>query len=531
MLSDRAFDALLQLAIKLAASHKSPQAVLERFKRAFGGTAVSSSYSWAESDLQELMGEAKADAAAFVDSFWSVVDDLSKTGVSVPSAENLNAILKAYQVPLAVEPPNLVRTQGSAILLVQDSPQPTASSDFHGYVLGPQIGRGGFGTVYRASRRQSGDDAFVFALKILEPSFNAKPEKAAKRFSREARVLAGLQHRAIVQFFDAGVDQHDRPFLVMQLIEGKNLRDAAAEMAPEQILLTFLEFTAGLEFAHAKDVLHRDLKPSNILVRGSDQQPIVLDFGLAYAFDEADSQSLTTGTVAGSLGYMPPEVQIDPKTRSPLHDVYSCGVILYELFARKRPDTTDYQSLAVVEPKLAVLDSIVERATAPAKRRYQSITELRNAVGELLPRLQKPSAPSNSVVPPARAGSTAEVAGSLTGGELTANDLYLLGHIASQCRMPDGFATQWSLDEVVRMTPLAFGISLRRLQQRGMVTIESRVMRHRFDEDQVDGIFATARAFEWIDANQVRVEAEMTRRDVGEQQVDPPPLDDSDIPF
>ncbi|MBK6687290.1 MAG: hypothetical protein IPG45_22665 [Deltaproteobacteria bacterium] len=132
VLSDRALDALLQLAIKLAASHKSPQAVLERFKRAFGGTAVSSSYSWAESDLEELMGEAKADAAAFADSFWSVVDDLSKTGVSVPSAENLNAVLKAYQVPLAVEPPNLVRTQGSTILLVQDSPQPTASSDFHG---------------------------------------------------------------------------------------------------------------------------------------------------------------------------------------------------------------------------------------------------------------------------------------------------------------------------------------------------------------------------------------------------------------
>jgi serine/threonine protein kinase len=469
---------------------------------------------------------------AFVDSFWSALESNSAEGVPVPTAKDVNEVLKTHQVPLAIQAPNLVRTQGNTILLVQEASEPTEALSFHGYELGPQIGQGGFGTVYRASRRHSGGD-FVFALKILEPSFST-PEgsaKAAKRFSREARVLARLQHRAIVQFVDSGVDQKGRPFLVMPLIEGKNLRDAAAEMVPKQVLLTFLEFTSGLEFAHGKDVLHRDLKPNNILVRSSDQQPIVLDFGLAYAFDDADSQSLTTATVAGTLGYMPPEVLDDPKKRNPLHDVYSCGVILYELFAGKRPQTAAYRSLAEVNPELELLDSIVKRGTAAAKERYQSIAELRSAVSELLPRLQTPSARSNSVVPPARAGSTTDVAGSPTGGELTANDLYLLGHIASQCRMPDGFATQWSLDEVVRMSPLAFGVSLRRLQQRGMVTIESRVMRHRFDEDQVDGIFATARAFEWIDANQVRVEAEMRRRDVGEQLAEPPPFDDSDIPF
>jgi serine/threonine protein kinase len=317
----------------------------------------------------------------------------------------------------------------------------------------------------------------------------------------------------------------------MQLIEGKNLRDAAAEMAPEQILLTFLEFTAGLEFAHAKDVLHRDLKPSNILVRRSDQQPIVLDFGLACAFDEADSQSLTTGTVAGSLGYMPPEVQIDPKARSPLHDVYSCGVILYELFARKRPDTTDYQSLAAVEPKLAVLDSIVERATSPARRRYPSITELRRAVAEILPTFQNVDVPSGSDRRRHRPGELAKEASPKPARELTRDDFYLLGHIAAKCSMPNDFTTRWSLDRVVRLEDLAFRLSLWRLEQAGMITFEQRIVYSEYEDKEVQGIVPTDRAFEWIDSNQVRVEAEMRKRDDGDEQAEPPPLDDSDIPF
>ena len=98
-----------------------------------------------------------------------------------------------------------------------------------------------------------------------------------------------------------------KPYIVMPLIDGVDLRTAAASTDATTVLGMFREITTALAYAHGLGVLHRDLKPTNILVRHSDGQPIVLDFGSAYLLDELSSDSLTTGAV-GTVGYIPKEV-------------------------------------------------------------------------------------------------------------------------------------------------------------------------------------------------------------------------------
>lgn len=242
------------------------------------------------------------------------------------------------------------------------------------YTLGDVIGRGGFGTVYRAKRSTTIAD-FDCALKVFDPSaFIEDKERALERFKRETSLLQKLQHRAIVPYIDAGIDSQGKPFLVIPLIEGMDLREWSVAN-PNGIARAMRELLGGLAYAHSNGVLHRDLKPSNIRVRNNDQQVIVLDFGCAYFLDQADVQSLTT-TMVGSLGYIPHEVIKDPKLRTEKHDVFACGVILFELIAGHRPDLTEYEPLANIDPSFAQFDEIVLAATAPQKERVASIREL-----------------------------------------------------------------------------------------------------------------------------------------------------------
>lgn len=242
------------------------------------------------------------------------------------------------------------------------------------YVLGEIIGRGGFGTVYRATRSTTVAD-FDCALKLFDPSaFVENKERALERFKRETSLLQRMQHRAIVPYIDAGIDAQGRPFLVMPLIEGMDLREWASANL-RGVPRAMRELLGGLIYAHSNGVLHRDLKPSNIRVRTNDEQVIVLDFGCAYFLDQADANSLTT-TMVGSLGYIPPEVVANPKLRSEKHDVFACGVMLFELLAGHRPDLSEYEPLAEIDPSFAQFDAIVLAATAPQSTRIGSIREL-----------------------------------------------------------------------------------------------------------------------------------------------------------
>jgi serine/threonine protein kinase len=184
-------------------------------------------------------------------------------------------------------------------------------------------------------------------------------------------ILKQLQHRAIVAYIEAGIDWDGKPYILMPLIEGVNLREAVAGHDLQTILQVFAEILMALDYAHSLNIIHRDLKPSNILVRSSDHQPIIVDFGCAYLLDNADASSLTT-TLVGSLGYIPSEVMSNPKLRSPLHDVFACGVMLYEVLAGTRPDLHDYQPLARVKKEFGVIDPVIRDAIAPASARIGS---------------------------------------------------------------------------------------------------------------------------------------------------------------
>ena len=315
---DPAVEDVLELIEKIATGEKW---VLELFKSAFGGGSNSSDYGWAVSDLRDLVYGKSDNAAEFVDCLWNGIEIAKARDVSVPRVNVVNQLLKSHDIPLAIKPPNLkstshvdIRNDGET--LSETDPRATGQS----YVLEELIGSGGYGEVYRATR--STDIAgFQYALKILNPSsFVHDEERARQRFRREFRAVKRLQHRAIIPFFEAGFTTDGKPYVAMPLIEGQNLVTTARHVDLRNKLVLFLELLRGVKHAHEKNVLHRDLKPSNVLVRNSDQQPIILDFGAAYVLDDADRTFLTSQAV-GTHGYIPSEVMADPQVKTPLQDV------------------------------------------------------------------------------------------------------------------------------------------------------------------------------------------------------------------
>jgi hypothetical protein len=352
------------------------QAAIEEFKFAFGSTSSSSSFSWAVSDLSSAVDSRASNAAVFVESVWSGIESATARGLKVPTPKVINRILEKYGIPLRLDPPKLLLTEGDAII-AQGTPDadPSTSAPIPLFSLGEKIGEGGYGVVYKATRATAVGE-FLYAVKVLDPSpFVTDYEKALERFKREIRAMQLLQHRAIVPYYEAGITAGQKPYVVMPFIDGTDLRSAASGQDAEAVLGMFLEIVGALAYAHDLNVLHRDLKPTNIRVRNSDGQPIVLDFGSAYLLDFLDSHSLTS-QVVGTIGYIPSEVLMNPKTRSSLQDIYACGVMLYECIAGQLPDPGDYAPLAAIRDQYDLLDSIVQNAIAGASKRTTSVKEL-----------------------------------------------------------------------------------------------------------------------------------------------------------
>lgn len=333
--------------------------LLEAFKERFGQASRSSSKDWASSDLLDAIVSQSTDAVAFMDSVWKCLEHAVSQSVAVPSVERLNKVLQKHDVPLRISGDRLVRVVADVV--TSKTPDGNAASAVASFELGEQIGSGGFGVVHRATRTTS-VGSFEYAIKILEPSpFLDNHEKALDRFRREIRVLGSLQHRCIIQCIEAGMTVDGRPYILMPLVVGTDLRTAASNVSLVKCLRMYLEVMHGLVYAHSKDVVHRDLKPSNVLVRGTDLQPLILDFGSAYLLDEMDTGSLTTAAL-GTVGYIPSEVLAQPSLRSPLQDVYACGVMLYETLAGRKPDPNNYAPLAESRPECADVDPVIRSA-------------------------------------------------------------------------------------------------------------------------------------------------------------------------
>jgi len=220
-------------------------------------------------------------------------------------------------------------------LAAKDPPPLKRGATFHGMELLEVIGQGGMGVVYKA--RQIELDRLV-ALKILPPRLAADPE-FPRRFTREAQALASLDHSNIVRIHDVG-REGELYFIVMEYVDGMNLRDMLVQkkLSPEQALRVVPQLCDALEYAHSRGVIHRDIKPENILLSRSGVAKIA-DFGLAKIVkDERAETSITqTNVVMGTADYMAPEQRDKTKAADHRADIYSLGVVFYELLTGELP--------------------------------------------------------------------------------------------------------------------------------------------------------------------------------------------------
>lgn len=208
------------------------------------------------------------------------------------------------------------------------------------YRLIEKIGAGGMGEVYLAEDIEL--DRKV-ALKFL-PSHLCQDEECRKRFKRETQAVAKLNHPNIITIHEVA-EYQGRPFFAMELVEGKSLRELAAnkDLSLERIIELAIQICDGLSAAHEKKVVHRDIKPSNIVI-DSDGRPKLLDFGLAAV---QGSEHLTrTGSTLGTAGYMSPEQAkgevVDHRT-----DIWSLGVVMYEMLTGRLPFKRNHEQATI----------------------------------------------------------------------------------------------------------------------------------------------------------------------------------------
>jgi len=241
-----------------------------------------------------------------------------------------------------------------------------------------KIGQGGMGVVFKA--RQPKLDRTV-ALKVLPKALAATPG-FAERFTREGRVLARLSHPSIVAVHDFG-ESGGYCFLIMEYVDGVNLRQAmkAGRFTPDQALKVVPDICTALQAAHEQGVLHRDIKPENILLDSKGRVKIA-DFGIAKLMDDRASEVMLTqsGARLGTAPYMAPEQIEQPSSVDHRADIYSLGVVLYEMLTGELP----LGRFAAPSEKVQVsngVDAVVMRALEKERgRRQQSAGEMRTEI-------------------------------------------------------------------------------------------------------------------------------------------------------
>ena len=249
-----------------------------------------------------------------------------------------------------------------------------------GFIVLERIGQGGMGEVFRCSRDS---DGLLVAVKILTPEMAAVPDYV-RRFGREAAAMAQLDHPGIVRLLGRGkAGQH--VYIAMELIDGESLRLWAHKNRPgaRQLAMLLAQVAHALAYAHARAVVHRDLKPDNVLVT-KELRTKVLDFGLAGLHAEG-AQCLTQSNVAmGTANYMAPEQRKDAKRADHKADIYSFGVMTYELLTGELPVGKFAPPSKLVAGLDARCDALIERCLEPSPgSRPHSALELAHALEAL----------------------------------------------------------------------------------------------------------------------------------------------------
>lgn len=299
------------------------------------------------------------------------------------------------------------------------------------YKILQQIGRGGMGTVYKASQPTIGR---MVAIKILHPKLTNRKDLVT-RFSREAKALGHLSHPNTVKVFDDGVLEDGSLFIVMEFLEGKNLNQiirSEGRLPLERGLPVLIQICGALEEAHQRGVVHRDLKPENIFLcsqGGIRDFPKVLDFGLAKLTDPEMRPGATAltqeGMVFGTPEFMSPE-QAQGKTLDARSDVYSLAVILYEALTGKLPfdsrSPMEFVKLHVQATPIridqrvpglnlpaALADVMAKALEKDPDNRYQSAKAFSDALETIVPKSSGPqsqAAPGSAMAPSSPASAT-----------------------------------------------------------------------------------------------------------------------------
>ena len=274
----------------------------------------------------------------------------------------------------------------------------TPGENVGSYRIMEQLGSGGMATVFKAYHAAL--DRYV-ALKILHPAFKADPQ-FFERFKREARIVASLEHPNIIPVYDFS-EHHGEPYLVMRYIEGDTLKPhmEGQPVPSEEILRLMRPVCQALAYAHNQGVLHRDIKPSNIMIT-NDGSVFLTDFGLARMVQAGES-TLSQDMMVGTPQYISPEQAQGLSTLDGRTDIYSLGVVLFEMLTGRVPFNADtpfatvhdhiYTPLPLPSTINPDIDPAVERLLLKAlakepEDRYQNADELLNALeGTLAPHI------------------------------------------------------------------------------------------------------------------------------------------------
>lgn len=264
------------------------------------------------------------------------------------------------------------------------------------YIIQAQVGQGGMATVYKAHHAQLERSV---AIKVIHPNF-LDDESFIARFVRESQIVARLNHPNIVPVYD--YDRHDqRPYLVMKYIEGETLKERLSRgVIPIEDILDIMDGVAkALDYAHQEGILHRDIKPSNVVIDRSGH-PYLTDFGLARTV-QAGQSTLSADMLLGTPHYISPEQAKGMKDIDGRTDVYSFGVMLYELFVGRVPFTSDshyaiisdHINTPVPAPNLindeipdAVSDVILKALAKRASQRYPTAGATMDALKDAIMR-------------------------------------------------------------------------------------------------------------------------------------------------
>ena len=233
----------------------------------------------------------------------------------------------------------------------------------YNYEINALLGKGGMGTVYRATDTMLGREV---ALKMLHPELTIQPQ-FLERFKKEARVLAQLLHVNIAVIYNF-LEQDSNHFMVMEFVEGTNLEELMKKykvLSPQFVVPVFVQALEGLNHAHKKNIFHRDIKPANLMLTPEGTVKL-MDFGIAKI---AGEQKMTqVNKIIGTIEYMAPEL-IQGQDASASSDIYAMGLTLYEVLTGQLPfeNDTDYNMMqAILNKKVSPPDRVSLAVARPA---------------------------------------------------------------------------------------------------------------------------------------------------------------------